>query len=109
MAFRSGTNKPVLELRASFSPPVHRPTSISCAFSRKQPRQREVIEGMATCFSNAFTKWHVFEAVDSLLIEGLVVLLRAGRRCIRRGRLGGHSDRAWDDGSRESRRRGFRL
>jgi hypothetical protein len=51
----------------------------------------------------------VFDAVDSLLREGRVVLLRAGRRCITRGRLGGHSDRAWDDGSRESRRRGFQL
>ena len=74
--------------RASFSLLVHGLTSISCALSRKLPRRREVVKSTTTCFSNTSTKWHVFDMADLPMRGVPCVLLRAGRRCTRRG----HSD-----------------
>lgn len=67
----------VLFVQSSFlltTAPAPRPTSISCAYSRKHSRRRKVAKGTATCISNALTKWRVFDAIDSPLEEGRVSL-----------------------------------
>ena len=92
--------------RVCFSLLVHSLTSVSCALSRKLPKMREVVKGTTTCFTNASTKWRMFDVADLPTGGGPRVLLRAVRRCTWRG----HSDSArWNDDNREHRRCQFSL
>src|SRR6266702_3010491 len=85
-------------------PPSYPARSTPFALSRSQARLSDVVKGGPSHPAARMYSPDTCSTQFELSSASGLVLPRTGRRCIGRGHLDGHSDRACDDDSSESRR-----